>query len=142
MFRHTVLSQEESVMQAIQTRDLDALEHTLQHYGRVDIDFLTADGITPLIEIIIAYAGTGGKGTVEMKMLQALLQLQPNLSVKDSSEGRTALHWAVVFDLKDLLVRLIEMGADYTLMDVGGMNPLHLAIELNSEASLQVTTHC
>ena len=127
-------------MQAIQTRDLEALEHTLEHYGRVDVDFLSPDGITPLMETIIAYAGTGGKGTVELKILHTLLQLQPNLSVKDSSEGRTALHWAVVFDLKDILVRLMDMGADYTLMDVGGMNPLHLAIELNSEASLQVTT--
>ena len=126
-------------MQAIQTRDLEALEHTLQHYGRVDIDFLSRDGITPLMEMIVAYAGTGGKGSVELKMLQTLLQLQPNLSVRDRSEGRTALHWAVVFDLKDLSSRLIDMGADSTLVDVGGMNPLHLAIELNSEACLQVT---
>ncbi|KAI6652824.1 Ankycorbin [Oopsacas minuta] len=138
MLNLRVLSQEESVMQAIQARDVEALEHTVTTYGRVNIDFLSQDGITPLMEVIIAYAGTGGRGTVELKLLQALLQLNPNLSIRDSSEGRTAMHWAVVFDMKELLVRLIEMGADYTLVDLSGMNPIHLSIELNAEASIQI----
>ena len=92
------------------------------------------------MEVISAYASTGGKGVVELKLLQNLLQLKPDLSLRDSSEGRTAMHWAVVFDLKELLVLLIDMGGDYTLADLSGMNPIHLAIELNSEASIQVCT--
>ena len=139
MLNLRVMSAEESIIQAVQARDLEALDHTLS-YGQVNIDFLTQEGITPLMEVISAYASTGGKGTVELKLLQNLLQLKPNLSLRDSSEGRTAMHWAVVFDLKELLVILIDMGGDYTLVDLSGMNPIHLAIELNSEASLQVCT--
>ena len=138
MLNLRVMSAEESIIQAVQTRDLEALSHTLRTYGQVNIDFLTQEGITPLMEVISAYASTGGKGTVELKLLQNLLQLKPDLSLRDSSEGRTAMHWAVVFDLKELLVILIDMGGDYTLVDLSGMNPIHLAIELNSEASIQV----
>ena len=138
MFQHRVLSAEESVMQAIHSKDLESLELTLQQYKRVNIDFLSSEGITPLMHAIILYAGTGGKGAVEVKLLQTFLGLQPNLSAQDSSEGRTALHWAVLFDLRELVLRLIEMGADHTLKDLAGMDPIHFAVEVNAETCLQV----
>jgi ankyrin repeat protein len=64
----------------------------------------------------------------DLKRVQMLLEQDANTEVKDlKKQGRTALHWAVINAHEDVVMLLLNNGADIRAVDDTGMTALHLA---------------
>jgi ankyrin repeat protein len=61
------------------------------------------------------------------KVAEMLIANGANLNTRDDNWGQTPLHMAVVRNLKEVCVILIEKGADINLLDVEGRTPLDTA---------------
>jgi hypothetical protein len=61
----------------------------------------------------------------EMAALRAILQESPELVDARDANGRTPLHWACRGTHPELVVYLVETGADVNAVDNSGVTPLH-----------------
>nr|XP_020662685.1 ankyrin repeat domain-containing protein SOWAHA-like [Pogona vitticeps] len=69
-----------------------------------------------------------GAASGHLATLKDLLQQDPTLATrKDFISGFTALHWAAKHGREELVVLLLEAGADVNVRAHGGYTPLHVA---------------
>lgn len=97
-----------------------------------DINGPDSDGMTALM-----HAVQGGFNDVSQSLLDAGAVLD-----RADSQGRTALHWAVLKRRETMLRQFLECGAtrsvDLDTYNKQGRTPLHIAIEEGFEAGVQI----
>lgn len=113
--------------------DWDYVEDLLiQHGAKADAPFpdpnqmCGPDKDTPLLCYAASYQ------CCHDNYIDTLLEAGANPNAQDA-EGKTALHWAAVFNKIWLFERLMDLGADLDVTDQYGLKPLHYACMNNNE---------
>ena len=65
----------------------------------------------------------------QMDVVRALVKSGGDVNAPGGGQGITALHWAAFKEMEELVVFLIENGADVTAMDTKGRTPLTMVSE-------------
>ncbi|GMR59007.1 hypothetical protein PMAYCL1PPCAC_29202 [Pristionchus mayeri] len=92
---------------------------------------------TPLS--MAAQGGTGSASIAEMLISAGADVLhQGNQSTMWKYRGRSALHWAALFNNLEVMKVLLEHRSDVNCVDIEGCAPLHLAVERCSEAAVRM----
>lgn len=84
----------------------------------IDVNVRDRDGETPLLNAVRL------RHTFHTRRM---LELGANPNVCNQSSRHSAIHLAVLFDHHDAIPLLLERGADYTALDISGMNIAHMA---------------
>jgi len=108
---------------------VDMLKKVLETHP--DVNARGAQGFTALIES--ACLGRPSEGA------RVLLANGADVNQKDDF-GRTALHWAVVYQKLDVVQLLVSHGANVNIKDQSGDMPLHLAHENDSQKIINILT--
>jgi ankyrin repeat protein len=118
------------LLRAARGADLPAIERLVAKGALVDLP--QREGITPLMVAVGAGASsidTRGKFRTELDALataDALLEAGADIGVRDE-RGRTALHYAAAIGYTDVVMLLVEQGADLHAADADGVTPLDAA---------------
>lgn len=94
---------------------------------------ISEDGDTLLHLAIIHEAKDCARKMIELSHNEAFLNLQ-------NYQRQTPLHLAVITEQPELVDRLLEAGADPSLVDQGGNTPLHIACRWGSMACFSLLT--
>lgn len=62
------------------------------------------------------------------------------MAARDATHKRTPLHWAALADAAAIAGTLLDHGADYAAVDVGGATAMDLAVEHESVLVVQLFT--
>jgi ankyrin repeat protein len=92
---------------AARSGNLQSLDSILGSYPELDVNFVDDGGLTPLIHCVVGSAEADGQ---HAECCQVLLDVGASSAFADATEGRTALHWAVVVEREDLVSQLITAG--------------------------------
>ncbi|XP_065891781.1 inversin-B-like isoform X2 [Dysidea avara] len=121
--------------------DVAQLDSVLTKYANdIDINFQTEGGLNLLIHTVISAGSNINPKGRYLDVVKVLVRVGISLAVADVSYGRTALHWAVQYDLDDILTELLIADSEdiCKIPDFSGMSPFHLAIQVNSIKCLEL----
>jgi hypothetical protein len=98
--------------------------------GVTEAPVARAAAVAPVPPRFDASALWHAAGTGDVAQVQALLEQQPDVNVRDA-EGRTALMLATVHGQAEVVALLLKHGADPNVADAHGVTPLRAAVDGN-----------
>jgi len=86
----------------------------------MELKYFSLPGIAPLF----LAAKTG-----QMELVRALVTSNSDVDAPGGGQGITALHWAAFREMEELVIFLIEKGANVEAVDKNGRTPLSMVSE-------------
>ena len=123
--------------QIIKAKDLTSLRQMLD--GRLDPNFRTVSGTTPLHVVASVSGASGRRDNIDIKfseMAKLLLDRGADVNAK-THQGMTPLHKAVVAKDYATMEVLLEGGADVNAKGIGGATPIQFARDGDARKLLQ-----
>lgn len=114
-----------ALMVAAQKGRDEIVDLLLKHGALVNLQ--TSQGTTALMFACMSH---------QVSTVQAILSANPDLETKEKREGLTALSYAAARGLSDIIIVLLQAGANIELADDYGRTPIELAIYKRQQAAI------
>ncbi|EAX96081.1 hypothetical protein TVAG_063840 [Trichomonas vaginalis G3] len=147
---------------AVKFNNINIVKFILESLDKfpIDINFLGIGGKTALYcaatnnnkeiaELLISYGAEindcGGSNPLDeaashnsLDVAKLLIMHGADVNSNENEDMETALHWATIFDYKEMVDLLLSHGADPNKQDRNMMSPLHLAVYKNQKDIAEV----